>query len=226
MALLNAVVSSTPSSTISPEGMAKAMRLFGDVQSVTERTQLLNPADAHRLIAAVDADLVPCTDAQAATLVAELLGAYPGVLAGKDGERDFKIYNIKLHEAFKVFSFRIGKAIVHGGTGVPSKQQFRPQPSDVVTFGKAEVSKRLNVKTMCLRHLAEVERREKERAEEADRERSWGTPERRQQVVAKALNSLRSMPGTRRTDDNAALAQHEARRQKVLDEIAELQAPL
>lgn len=153
--------------------MAKAIRMFGNLEHVSQATRLIATADADRIEAAIDADLQPCSRDQASTLVAELLGAYPGLVASKDGStesyREFQLYAVKLCEAFKEFSYSVGKAIVHGGTGIPAKVAYKPQPSDVVKFGAIERDKRINVKTMVQRHRAEAIRR----AEEAEEEQKY-----------------------------------------------------
>lgn len=163
---------------------------------VTHNTRLINALDCDRIEASIDADLRPCTGDQASTLVAELLGAYPGLVASKDGSqasyREFQLYAVKLCEAFKEFSYSVGKAIVHGGTGIPAKVAYKPQPSDVVKFGTIERDKRINTKTMVQRHRAEAIRR----AEEAEEEQkySWGDPADRaarvKAAVAKFKNNI------------------------------------
>jgi len=163
--------------------MAKAMRLFSRLEMVNENTRLIDPDSAARIIATVDRDLQPCSREQATGLVAELLGAYPGLtIAARSPEelRDFKVYTVKLFEAFSTFGFAIGKAAVHGGSGIPAKQRYKPQPSDVVEFCKAEAERRLDVKTMAQRHMAEAKRRAAEREEE---KRYATTPEQRRRVA-------------------------------------------
>lgn len=157
-------------SPLSAEGMAKAMRVFSRLEPVTEYTRLIDPDSAARIIATVDRDLQPCSREQATSLVAELLGAYPGIAAASRSSeevRDFKLYTVKLFEAFSLFSFAIGKCAVHGGSGIPAKQRFKPQPSDIVEFCTAEKVRRLDVKTMAQRHLAEAKRRGDAAAEDA-----------------------------------------------------------
>ena len=171
--------------------------MFPAIRSVSSSERLLAPADIARIVVSVDAQLVPCTRDQATSLVAELFGAYPslGLDRKRDGnDADFKLYAVKLHEAFSQFSYAIGKAIVNGGTGVPAKTQYRPQPSDVVAFGKAEVERRLSAKTMALRHRAEAERREQARIEEADWERNRPDRERRMAQVAAEIARLKATP--------------------------------
>ena len=170
--------------------MAKAIRLFGTLRPVDSHDSLLASGDVDRIIAACDAELAPCTRDESTTLVAELLGAYPGLRASAmsaEAQRDFKLYCIKLQEAFLRFSFPIGKIIVNGGTGVPARQKFKPQPSDIVAMGEAEERKRHDLKAMALRHRTEAERRERERQAEAAFERSRATPAQRAEYVARLL---------------------------------------
>lgn len=197
LATLNpsAAAPSIPSSKLSPEGLAKAMRLLGNLEPVTAYTRLISPVDADRIVTSVEADLAPCTRSEAATLVAELIGAYPDIAMARrqaDGEKDFKLYSLKLYEAFAQFSFAIGKAIVNGGSGVPAICPYKPKPADVVAFGAKERDKRLNTKTMAQRHKAEAQRREAERAEHAAAEKSWGTPEQRKAKVDALMASFRA----------------------------------
>ena len=159
---------------------------------MSRSTRLVLPADCDRIIAAVDAQLQPCTQEQASGLVARLIFAYPGLaLASRSDEenRDFQRYTLKLHEAFSVFSYAIGEAIVHGGTGVPAAVAYKPQPSDIVAFGKREVGKRLTVKSMAQRHKAAAVRR----AEEAEREEKYQrrmSPER----ISELVGAIKAMP--------------------------------
>ena len=177
--------------------MAKAIRMFGNLESVTYNTRLISPTDCDRIEASIDVDLRQCTGDQASTLVAKLLGAYPGLVASKDGSqasyREFQLYAVKLSEAFKEFSFSVGKAIVHGGTGIPAKVAYKPQPSDVVKFGAIERDKRVNVKTMAQRHRAEAIRRAEEI--EDDQKYSWGDPaDRAARVKATVASFKNSIP--------------------------------
>jgi hypothetical protein len=177
-------------SKLSTEGMAKALRMFGTIQTVTYATPLIAEVDAARIEAAIDQSLVKCTQHQATTLVVELLGAYPDFVntrRSEDDERDYKIYLVKLVEAMMQFSPDIGKAAVHGGTGIPAKMSFKPRATDIILFGKAELEKRQNVKTMLARHRAEAERRRKEKAAEKDFTR---TPE-MQKRIADEIERLR-----------------------------------
>lgn len=147
--------------------MAKAKRLFASVSSVDHTTRLINAGDAGRLIATADALMTPCTPAEAAFLVAELIAAYPQLaMMRADKTQDFQLYSIKLHEAFRKFSKEVGKAVVHGGDGIPGKVAYKPQASDVMTFGNAEVEKIARVKTMAMRHRAESDRRRDARLSE------------------------------------------------------------
>jgi len=176
---------------ISEAGIDRAKKIFPKIEPVTACTRLIDPDSAARIIATVDRDLQPCTRVQATSLVAELFGAYPSltVTSRSDEEiRDFKLYTVKMFEAFSMFGFAIGKAAVHGGSGIPAKQRYKPQPSDVVEFCKAESERRLDVKTMAQRHLAESKRRAAEREEE---KRYATTPEQRQRVADLAA-SLRA----------------------------------
>lgn len=198
--MMNELIQSSPAASpparalppLSAEGMAKATRLLGTLAPVTDHTRVIAPADCDRIIAAVDDQTKPCTQQQASGFVARLIFAYPGLaLAGRTPgeERDFQRYTVKLHEAFSVFSYPIGEAIVHGGTGVPAAVAYKPQPSDIVAFGKKEMEKLRTVKAMAMRHLAEAKRR----AEAVEQERKYQhriSPERINQL----LGSLRAMP--------------------------------
>lgn len=175
--------SSLPCSQVSPAGMAKAMTAFQNLRDLTPHDRLIAGDDARRLIATVDAQLLPCSRNEATSLVAELLLAYPSARPSpndREAQRDFEGYSLKLFEAFRAFSFVIGKAAVSGATGIPAKQRFKPQPSDIVEFCTAERDRRLTVKTMAQRHLAEAARRERQREEEA---RFATTPEQRKRVA-------------------------------------------
>lgn len=186
---------STPSSKLSEQGLAKAIRLFSELQPVAENSRLIDPADAARIIAAIDETLKPCSQNEAATLVAELIGCYPELSMAKADaaqSKDFRLYTVKVLEAFSQFSFAIGKAICHGGTGLPAQSPYRPKPADVVTFGKAEEAKRLNAKTMAQRHMAEHARRAAEREEEARFNASRSSPEERARKVQALLGTLRN----------------------------------
>lgn len=188
---------SIPSSKLSEAGLSKALRLFALVADVNEKTPLMHPDDAIKVIAAIDETMRPCTRMEAATLVAELIGAYPDLSMAKNDpaqSKDFALYSLKLHEAFTQFSFNVGKAIVHGGTGLPSQNPYRPKPADVVAFGKAEVEKLQNAKTMAQRHLAEKARREQARKAEEEFQRHRPSLERRKAQVSALLETL-SRPG-------------------------------
>lgn len=173
--------------------MAKAVRLFGKIEEVTDRTQLLRVEDAHRLIAGVDERMTPCTRNEAATLVAQLIGAYPDLAMMRDDpstSKDFTLYVLKLHEAFSQFSYAIGLAIVHGGTGLPAKNPYKPNPANVVKFGEAERDKLLAVKTMAQRHIAEAKRRAEEKAKAEHFERNRPSAERRAEQVRELLHNF------------------------------------
>jgi hypothetical protein len=173
--------------------MSKATRLFAKIDEVTERTQLLQPADAHRLIAGVDERLVLCTRNEASILVVQLLGAYPDIAMMRDDpstSKDFALYIVKLHEAFSQFSYAIGLAIVHGGTGLPAKSPYKPKPNDITKFGEAERDKLLAVKTMAQRHIAEAKRRAEEKAKVEHFERNRPSAERRAEQVRELLHNF------------------------------------
>ena len=177
---------------LSTEGMAKALRMFSKPEPVNEYTRLINPLDADRIVASVDERLRPCTRSQSTTLVAQLIGCYPGVLTAKrndDEQREFELWTLKLQEAFSVFSYDIGKAIVHGGTGVPSKQRYRPQPSDIAEFGQREVDKLQAVKLMAQRHKAEAARRGQQRI---DDEKRGGYDENRHRRVQALVSGFKA----------------------------------
>lgn len=170
--------------------------MFGNLEMVTAHTRLISPIDCDRIEASIDADLRPCTREEGTTLVAELLGAYPDFLNTRrspEEQRDFQVYALKLLEAFLQFSWSIGKAMVHGGTGIPAKVQFKPRATDIITHGQAEKDRRINVKTMAQRHRAEAIRR----AEEAEEEQkySWGDPaDRAARVKATVANFKNNIP--------------------------------
>jgi hypothetical protein len=174
--------------------MQKATRLLGKLDEVTDKTQLVHPVDAQRVIDGVDDRMRPCTRNEAATLVAQLIGAYPDIAMMRDDpstSKDFALYTLKLHEAFSQFSYAIGQAIVHGGTGLPSKSPYRPKPADVVAFGNAERDRLLNTKTMAQRHLAESRRRAEQKAKDEHFARSRPSAEERQRQVQEALGRFR-----------------------------------
>lgn len=153
-------------------------------------------ADADRIIAGVDDALVPCSRNEAATLVAQLIGAYPDVLMMRDDpstSKDFKLYTLKLHEAFSQFSLRVGESIVHGGTGLPAQNPYRPKPADVVAFGKKHVDMLINTKSMAQRHLAEARRRREEKAAEAELARRRPSAERRAEQVRELLGKVNTL---------------------------------
>lgn len=152
-------------------------------------------ADADRIIAGVDDALMPCSRNEAATLVAQLIGAYPDVLMMRDDpatSKDFKLYTLKLHEAFSQFSLRVGEAIVHGGTGLPAQNPYRPKPADVVAFGKKHVDMLVNTKSMAQRHLAEARRRREEKAAEEEFARNRPSLEARKEQVARLLQAFKT----------------------------------
>lgn len=173
--------------------MQRATSLLGKLDDVTEKTQLVQIPDAERIIAGVDARMQPCTRNEAATLVAQLIGAYPDIAMMRDDpstSKDFALYTLKLHEAFSQFSYAIGLAIVHGGTGLPAKNPYKPKPADVVAFGNAERDKLLNTKSMAQRHIAEARRRAEAKAKEAEFERNRPSAERRAEQVRELLHSF------------------------------------
>lgn len=104
--------------------------------------------------------------------------------------KDFALYTLKLHEAFSQFSYAIGLAIVHGGTGLPAKNPYKPKPADVVAFGNAERDKLLNTKSMAQRHIAEARRRAEAKAKEAEFERNRPSAERRAEQVRELLGAF------------------------------------
>lgn len=165
--------------------------MLGTLAPVTGQTRLIGAGDCDRIGAAVDEHIRPCTSEQASGLVAKLIYAYPAIsLANRTPEEDynFRLYTVKLHEAFSVFSRAIGEAIVHGGTGVPSIVTYKPQPSDIVAFGKKELEKRLTVKAMATRHKREAERRAEAEAEER-KYQCRVSPEK----ISELVGSLRAM---------------------------------
>jgi hypothetical protein len=169
--------------------------MFGTLNPVNETTALLRPDDARRIIAALTEDLQPCSKSQATTLVAELVSAYPGLTQVNRNEAEraqFAAYTIKLFEAFSRFSYAIGKAIVHGGAGVPARVNYRPQPSDIVTFGEREELRRQDAKTMAQRHLREADKRERQRADDAILEKSRGSAEQRRRQVETLLAGFKA----------------------------------
>lgn len=174
--------------------MARATRLLGAVQPVNEYTSLISPADADRIAATVDAQLISCTRNEASSLVVELLGAYPEIVLMRndrtDGaEQSYKLYTIKLFEAFADYSYAIGKLIVDGGKeGVPARQKYRPQPSDIHDCAKIHIGRLQNVKTMALRHKAEAERRAFVKAQEA---REFGDPAERKARIDALVNNFK-----------------------------------
>ncbi len=185
---------SIPSLAISETGLQRAIHLLGKLDEVTSRTRLLAPVDAERVIAGVDDRMQPCSRNEAATLVAQLVGAYPDIAMMRDDpstSKDFALYTLKLHEAFSQFSFAIGQAIVHGGTGLPAENPYKPKPSDVVAFGRKLVARLTDAKTMAQRHLAESKRRREEKAREAEFERNRPSAEERQRQVQEALGRFR-----------------------------------
>ena len=168
--------------------------MFGEVSSVTPTTPLIRSEDADRIIASVDASLRPCTPQQAATLCAELIGAYPALAMQRNDPsfaKDFQLYAVKLIEAFSKYSFEIGKIVVHGADGVPGKVAFKPQPSDVVAAANKELERRQNVKTMAMRHKAEAARRERQKAEEDEIARNRPAYEERKRQVEQLLRPFR-----------------------------------
>lgn len=186
-----------PFSPISPEGMAKALRMFSNVAPVSEFTPLMAEVDAERMIATVDAYLQPCSVEQAASLVIELFASYPQLLAQKSSAdskaaQDFKFYTAKVNQAFAKFSYGIGKRAVHAADGIPGQVAYKPQPSDIVSFANKEIAKLQNVKTMAIRHVDEHRRRAAERNEQGRQQ--YGTPEERKaRVAALAAEAIAEM---------------------------------
>ena len=170
--------------------------MFGNLEMVTAHTRLISPTDCDRIETSIDEDLRGCTREEGTTLVAELLGAYPDFLNTRrstEEQRDFQVYALKLLEAFMQFSWSIGKAIVHGGTGIPAKVQFKPRATDIITHGQAEKDRRINVKTMVQRHRAEAKRREDEA--EQEEKYNWGDPaDRAARVKAAVANFKNNIP--------------------------------
>lgn len=173
--------------------MQKATSLLGKLDEVTEKTRLIQIADAERIIAGVDERMAPCSRNQTATLVAQLIGAYPDIAMMRDDpstSKDFALYTLKLHEAFSQFSYAIGLAIVHGGTGLPAKNPYKPKPADVIAFGNAERDKLLNTKSMAQRHIAEARRRAQAKAIEAEFERNRPSADERARQAREAIQRL------------------------------------
>ena len=138
--------------------------MLGTLRPVSENERLFAVEACQRVIAAMDLELTPCSRDEGTTFVATLLSAYPAVLdrdRSEIAQREFGLYANRLFEAFSMFSAAVCHVIVHGGKGVPAKQKYKPQPSDIIAAGNAEVEKIRAVKTMAQRQIAEHERREK-----------------------------------------------------------------
>lgn len=156
------------------------------------------PADCQRVIETMDAAMLPCSTEEAARLVVELLASHPE-RAKMKAEKDYPIYCVRLGEAFQMFPYDVGKMAIDGGSGIPSKHGFKPKPADIISFCKAEVDRRADLKIMAQRHITEFKRRQEEKAEEAKFER---TPERQAEIQAK-IAELRN----HRNSDGFVLAQ-------------------
>ena len=171
------------------------MKLLGKLSAVTSSTQLIHPADVDRIVEAAKRAEIPCTRAEATTLVAEIIAAYPGIKPDSNHPeklRDFKAYSIKLFEAFSAYSYEIGKLATHGATGIPSINQYKPQPSDIVKFCESKLQPIRNASYMALKHREESRRRAEERARE--RTYDWAkSPENRRKIDdiwARAKNEI------------------------------------
>lgn len=190
----NSAAPSKACETASPERMAAAIQALGPLKPVTEYSRLISPEACDRVIANADAHMTPCSRDQASSLVAQLIHADPGLALDRrddERERSFQAYALKLHEAFCVFSYAVGLQIVHGGTGVPATVPYRPKPSDVRATGDKIVGHIRDAKTMAQRHKAEAQRRENQRAEQAERQKSCGTAEQRKARVAALMAEFR-----------------------------------
>lgn len=122
-----------------------------------------------RLIEAIDADARPATRDDVTSLSAMLL-AKAGIWkpnAGTPESKDFAIYVLGLAEAFSQFPTSIGWEAIHGGKGILAKLEYKPKPIDIGKFCTSLMQRRLNAKTMAIRHIAESKRRAAERREQA-----------------------------------------------------------
>lgn len=144
--------------------------MFGTMSTVHEHTPLVAEADQARIEATIDQQMAKCTQEQAARLVAQLLAGAQTQSQNRthEEERDFKLYVVKLAQAFMEIPFIVGEQAVHGGTGIPSKVPFKPMPSDVIAFAKTQVERLQNVKAMMTLHARERKRRADEKAREAN----------------------------------------------------------
>lgn len=186
--------SSKASTRLSDEGRVKALAMLGTLRTLADDEPLIPVESCQRVIATMTDDLQPCSPTDAQAFVALLLTAYPSIRQAID-DRDWRHYNHRLAEAFQQFSPAICRVIVHGGTGVPAKQRYKPQPSDIVECGNAELARIQNAKTMAQRHLLERQRRDTAAAERAAFDASLPTVEQRREQVARLLGGTAQRMG-------------------------------
>ena len=138
---------------------------------LTGHSKVFDAGDMARLIEAIDADAKPATRDQVTSLSAILL-TKAGIWkpnSGSPESKDFAIYVLGLAEAFAQFPASIGWEAIHGGKGILSKLEYKLKPIDIVKFCAGLMQKRINAKTMAIRHIAESKRRVAERREQEAR---------------------------------------------------------
>lgn len=178
--------------------MAKALSVLGTHSEVTSQTRLVPAAECERVIATIDAKLLPlATRDEAMMLWAELISCYPDLLLAKrsadqdpESRREFTAYTRKMVEAFQQFSHFVGKQIV-AVNGLPAVQDFRPKPGDVMKFGKSLVEKMNTAKGMAQRHIREGKDRAARRAKEAALEARRPDAETRKLQAERAMQLIR-----------------------------------
>ncbi len=164
-----AAATSQLSSNLSDDGFHRATAILNDTAKVDVRTALIPDWVCDSTIARLDAEPRYCTPQQAALLAAELISAYPELILrsrNKDEAREFKAYSVKLIEAFSVHPYSVGKAVVHGGTGLPSKLAYSPKPADVAKAIAAEEARLALIRANAFAHKAERARRLAQQAED------------------------------------------------------------
>lgn len=172
-------------STISVEGFKRAAQILDNEAPIGPRTQLLPAEVCKRVIERIDVEPARCDRSDATDFVAALLRCYPDFRA-----HDAKGYALALFDLFAAYPRSIGSRIVDPVSGLPSRLKFTPKIADVKEALEAEVKRRALIRANAVWHMREKERRDEERAKEAEFERNRPSAEQRAEQVRLLLGSL------------------------------------
>lgn len=169
-------------STISVEGFKRAAQILDSEAPIGPRTQLLPVEVCRRVVERIDVEPPRCDRADATDFVAALLRCYPDFKA-----HDAKGYALALFDLFAAYPRSIGSRVVDPVNGLPSRLKFTPKIADVKEALEVEVKRRALIRANAVWHMREKERRDEERAAEAEFERNRPSAEERARQARAAI---------------------------------------